>query len=541
MRIALAQINSNLGAFADNAEKIIEFIHRAHERRCDLVVFPEAALFGYHPVDLLERQEVVASQLKELKKIEAQVPDGMAAVVGLMAHNLRKKGKPFLNAAAFIQKGKKTRIYGKELLPTYDVFDEGRHIEPGCLENNIVTYKGKKILITICEDIWGWPDSLSGSLASYPYNPLQAIKGQSIDLVLNLSASPYTDQKLAQRQHVVAKTAKYLGAPVVYTNMIGAQDELIYDGASFVVNRTGQVLCSAARFEEDLLVVDLRQKQSGYRPQTSSLIENQRRAITLGIRDFVAKTGFKKVHLGLSGGIDSALVACLAVDAIGPQNVLLVGLPGPFTSSNSQMWSKKLSESLGSEYIELSIQNTFDACTAEIDNAFGKQSFSLVHENIQARARGSLLMAISNLKGSLLLNTSNKSELAMGYSTLYGDQVGGLCPIGDLLKTEVFALAKHYNAQSEVIPWEIINRPPSAELRPNQRDEDSLPPYKELDKAVEKLVEGFRPSRGALEKQVLNSLYKSEFKRWQAPPILKVSAHAFGRGRRLPIAHSVRA
>lgn len=539
MRVALAQINSFLADFEANKKKIIEYIQRARERRCDLVVFPEAALFGYHPVDLLERPSLVRQQEAALKDIHKAVPKGMAVLTGAIVRNASKSGKGFWNAAVLLEKGKKPRVFAKQLLPTYDVFDEGRHIEPGRVAKNQFTFKGSRIQVTICEDIWAWPLKNNPWYSKYGKNPLKEIKRGSVDLVINLSASPFTQNKFASRRMVTKATATHFRAPMIYVNLVGAQDELIFDGGSFALDKTGKVIAQSVRFEEDLNVVDLAGKkpEGGNRELPEDPQEILRAAIVLGIRDFLAKTGFKKVHLGLSGGIDSALVACLAADAVGPMNVTTIFMPGPFTARESQEWSKKLSDNLGTRFFELPIIEEYERMVKDLERVYGRLEFGIVNENLQSRLRGMFLMAVSNKEGSMLLGTTNKSEMATGYGTLYGDMIGGLMPIGDLLKTEVFALSRHYNSQSEVIPSGIIERPPSAELRPNQTDQDSLPPYDKLDKIVRRLVEGLHTPQNADEQRILEMMMKSEFKRWQAPPILKVSDHAFGRGRRFPIAH----
>lgn len=539
MRLALAQINSTLADFNANKTKILEYIARARERRCDLVVFPEAALFGYHPVDLLERPSLVSQQELALKEIHKAVPKGMAVLVGAIVRNASRNGKGFWNAAVLLEKGKKPRVFAKQLLPTYDVFDEGRHIEPGQVAKNHFSFKGWRIQVTICEDIWAWPLKHNPWYSKYGKNPLKAVKPGSVDLVVNLSASPFTQNKFTSRRLVTKATVAHFRAPMVYVNLVGAQDELIFDGGSFALDKSGKVIAQSVRFEEDLNVVDFdsRKPAGGGRDLPDDPQEILRAALVLGIRDFLAKTGFKKVHLGLSGGIDSALVACLAADALGPLNVTAVFMPGPFTSRESQEWAKKLAENLGVRYLDLPILAEYERMTKDLERVYGRLPFGLVHENLQSRLRGMFLMAISNQEGSMLLGTTNKSEMAVGYGTLYGDMIGGLMPIGDLLKSEVFALSRHYNSQAEVIPQDIIDRPPSAELRPNQTDQDSLPPYEELDPIVHRLVAGLHTPKNPLEQRVLEMMMKSEFKRWQAPPILKVSDHAFGRGRRFPIAH----
>lgn len=536
MKIAIAQINSVLGDFELNYKKIMSAVKSAHKQNVDVVVFPEAALFGYHPVDLLERPDIVNKQISYIAKIQKNMPKGIAAMVGAITKNPKINGKAYNNSAVFIQQDKKPKIFAKQLLPTYDVFDEARHIEAGETAKNIFTYKGKKILVTICEDIWAWP---LPSLDSSPYklNPLTKIKDK-VDLVINLSASPFTHTKLKNRTYVTQQVVKQFKAPMIYANMVGAQDELIFDGASFALSKTGKPLCQLADFEEDFKIVDIDSEP----PKVVHKLKSQRliraqKALECGLRDFVEKIGFKKVHLGISGGIDSALVATIAARAIGGDKLTLISMPGPYNSPKSHEASEKLAKNLGAEFIEIPIESYYKSLKTDLDKAFDVSEFSTMHENLQARLRGMILMAYSNKNNSLLLNTSNKSEFAMGYSTLYGDQCGGLSVIGDVLKTHVFKLAELYNKHEEVIPRFIIDRPPSAELRPNQKDEDSLPPYEKLDPIITKLVENCKPARSALEKRVLKALLLTEFKRWQAPPILKITDHAFGRGRRLPVVH----
>ena len=533
MRIGLAQINPHLGSFKKNREKILEWIGRAADRRCDLVLFPEMSLFGYHPGDLLERESVVKEQIKEFDRLAKKMPEGITALVGLVHRNTKKRGKKFINAAALLQKGKKPKIFAKELLPTYDVFDDHRHIEPGDLSKNIFRFKGKKCLVTICEDIWGWNET-------YSSNPLKKLKSTDVDLVLNLSGSPYTVGKRLQRKKITTLTAKHFKSPLVYVNLVGAQDELIFDGGSFAIDQKGKVLAQNAFFAEDLTVVDIAEQDGEKRPKPSSKTEEIRQALVLGIYDFVFKTGLGKVHLGLSGGIDSAVVASLAVDALGPQRVSCFGLPSEFNAPESLQLACDLAKNLGCEFREMNITRLFESAKATLNDTFGELEFSLVHENLQARIRGLLLMAYANKENSLLLTTGNKSEYATGYSTLYGDMCGGLAPIADLVKSRVYNIARLYNDEHELIPTRIIDRPPSAELRPNQKDEDSLPQYDVLDRAVEKIVEKYASARGETETWVLNAMMGSEFKRWQAPPVLKVTGHAFGRGRRFPVAHTVR-
>lgn len=537
-RIAIAQINTTLGDFAGNRKKIIEQIQRAEERHCDLVIFPESTLFGYHPFDLLERAKLVDQQLKELKEIEKAIPAGLAAVVGVITHNPDKKGRPYFNSAALVQKGKKTKFFHKELLPTGDVFDEARFIASGETKDNFFTFKGKKILLTICEDIWAWPEQDGKS--QYPKNPLLSLKGKKVDLVVNISASPFYPDKIKRRKFLVQKTAQLFKAPMVYVNLVGAQDEIVFDGGSFALTPKGKEISQCLSFEENFCVFDLDKKQGEIQPLIDDPIEILRKALVLGIQDFCKKVGLKKVHLGLSGGVDSALVACLAVDALGPSNVKTVAMPTQFNSPKSLSLARELAKNLGVELIEVPIQPIYESAKITVDQAFHIEKFGLVHENLQARIRGMVLMALSNSENSLLLATSNKSEFAAGYSTMYGDMCGGLAPIGDLTKKQVYQLCEHYNAERELIPVEILTRAPSAELRPNQKDQDSLPPYDDLDASVDRLVRECKEAKGPTDQWLLGALMKSEFKRWQAPPILKVSLHSFGRGRRFPVAHQAK-
>jgi len=535
MRIAIAQINPTLGDFAYNYEKIIEFIKRAEEKECELVVFPECALFGYHPYDLLERTKVVLEQEKYLQKIHKQIPKGMGVFVGAFTRNPSKLGRPYFNSAAFMVKGEKIKYFNKQLLPTGDVFDEARFIQPGSMKNNYLNFKGKRFFVTICEDIWAWPDAKGHS--PYVKNPLTEVSKKKVDMVINLSASPFFPGKLKQREYVTLKTAQYFKAPILYANLVGAQDEVIYDGASFVLSPKGKALMRCEEFEEDLNVINLDTLQAWSQAEMIKGPELLRKSLVLGIRDFCRKIGMQKIHLGLSGGIDSAVATCLAVEALGPGNVSVVAMPGPFSSPASLKLAEALAKNLMIQLTTVAINDTYQTITKDLEKAWSLKEFGVTQENIQARLRGMILMAYSNKENSLLITTSNKSEYAAGYSTMYGDMCGGLAPLGDLTKKQVYQLADLYNEQSELIPQEIINRAPSAELRPNQKDQDTLPPYSELDAAVVNLVEHSSAAKSNAEKWLLPVIMRTEFKRWQAPPILKVSEHSFGRGRRWPIAH----
>ncbi len=531
MKICLAQTNTTIAHFDQNLEKILQGIHYAHENKADLVLFPELSLFGYWPSDLLERKGIVRAQLEKLKQLQKKIPKNLGVLIGAVTLNPEKKGKFYRNTAVFLEHGKKPQFFSKELLPNYDVFDEVRHFVPGKIANNILKFKGQKILITICEDIWAWGSDFVGT--RYPENPLLKIKGK-FDLILNISASPYSYGKTKSRDWVVSKTAQKFKAPLVYVNQWGAQDEIIFDGGSLVVDAKGKKVFQAPYFQESFCVVDLKNLERQIIEKTNPQA-HLKEALVLGIRDYVQKNNFKKVHLGLSGGIDSALVAALAVEAVGAKNVVCIALPGPYSTQMSFDLALRLSENLKCEFKNVDINGIYKTFFDELDISLGIKEFSLVHENLQSRIRGNVLMAYSNFRNSLLLTTGNKAEYAMGYSTLYGDMCGGLAPLGDLLKNQVVSLCEYINKDKEIIPKEIISRPPTAELKENQKDEDSLPPYKILDPLVEKFIVKCEEPKNDTERDIFRRMMLAEFKRWQSAPILRVSEHAFGTGRRFPI------
>jgi NAD+ synthase (glutamine-hydrolysing) len=566
LRVYLAQINSCLGDFKQNHLKILAAIKKAKQENAHLVVFPEAALFGYPPFDLLERSGSVQYQLAELTKLQKKIPQGLTVLVGCFSNNPSERGRPYFNSVAVLTANQKIKFLNKTLLPTGDVFDESRFCEVGDITKNIIKVAGQSVLVTICEDIWAWPKN-----SIHKTNPILQIPKDKIDLVVNVSASPFFMDKWQQRLENVQMTAHYFSAPVIYLNTVGAQDELIFDGRSFWVNALGEVQDQLVAFKEVCKLADfsiLKQSfdsnvkeakqislkntkskmqpaalaNSKYQRQSSELnlaneLQLLREALILGIRDYCAKIGIQKIHLGLSGGIDSALVACLAAEAIGAENVTGIALPGPFNAPESYTLAKRLSDNLKINFFNWLIHPHFESFQKEISKYLNINEMGLVHENLQARLRGLILMIVANANGSLLLSTSNKSEIATGYSTLYGDMCGGLAPIGDLTKAQVYALSRIYVQERNWIPIDIIDRAPSAELRPNQKDQDSLPAYDLLDVAVENIVEKCESAKGKTEKWLLNVLFRNEFKRWQSPPILKVTSHAFGRGRRYPIAH----
>ncbi len=522
MDIAIAQINSHLGHLESNSKRIIDYCNQAARKNIDLLVFPELALIGYSPNDLLERPELYQQQKKFINHIAQSIPKNISILLGC----LNKESNKLFNSAALIQDNSIKKYFNKTLLPSYDVFDEPRHFTPGDLRKNFFTLKRKKVLVTICEDLW------FSDKDKYKQDPLDKLIKKP-DHIVSLNASPFEVGKQKRREEIVSKISKKFSCPITYVNTVGAQDELIFDGSSFQTNAKGFITTKLPSFEEHLFTG---QKTASRTPSKFASIE---KALILGIKDYFAKTGFTKAHLGLSGGIDSALVIYLAVKALGPENVTGIALPGPYSSKLSLSLAKKLSKNLGSHFIDHDTNKLYDQFIKGFDKSFGKQDFGLMHENTQARLRALTLMAFSNKENSLLLATSNKSELTVGYSTLYGDQCGALMPIGDLLKTDVFKFCEWINKKNgtEVIPSRIITRPPSAELKPNQKDSDSLPDYTKLDKSIHKVITLQKTPTNDLDKWVLNRSYISEFKRWQAAPVLKISEHAYGIGRRMPIAH----
>lgn len=535
MRIAIAQINSILGDIRFNKEKILEYVEKAKQKKAELVVFPESCLLGYHPFDLLERRELISELEKAEKDILKKIPKGIAVIFGTITRNKKKKGRPYFNSAILLQKGQKPRVFNKQLLPTGDVFDEARFIENGDIKNNYFQIGKKKFFLTICEDIWAWANKKGES--SYSLNPLEQVPLKKVDMVINISASPWFIGKEKLRDQVTQQTAKLFKAPLLYVNLVGAQDEIIFDGESFIVSPKGKTLLSCQKFSEDLNVYDLDTKEVWSKNPKSKPIEELRQALVMGIRDFCQKIGIQKVHLGLSGGIDSAVVAALAVDALGPSNVATFAMPGPHSAPISYELAEKLAKNLGIAFKSIDINPSYKVAAEVVRDTLGVKEFGVTHENLQSRLRGLYLMAYANATNSLLLTTGNKSEYATGYATLYGDMCGGLAPIGDLTKQQVYALAEHYNENRELIPEKIIKRAPSAELRPNQKDQDSLPPYDDLDQAVVNVVEKGLPAKNQTEKWLMQKLVATEFKRYQAAPILKTSSHSFGRGRRWPLAH----
>ena len=543
MKVALAQINPVIGDFEGNADKILRFVQDALKQKAEVVVFPEMSVCGYPPMDLLDQSSFVEANLKSLRRIQRQAPKGIGIVLGYVDKNRRSVGKALVNAAVLVEDGKILLTQTKTLLPTYDVFDEARYFEPA-RTREVLPYRGERIGIAICEDIW-WESEAAASVR-YPVDPVKDLLDQGASLILVPSASPFYSGKLQVRHRLLSSIGKTSGVPVVYVNMVGGNDSLIFDGRSLATSPEGALSFLAAGFEEQLSVVDTR-KAGPELALEVDLYGELEAALELGIRDYLDKCGFQRVHLGLSGGIDSAVVAVLAARALGPERVCVFSLPSRYSAAASSDDARRLAGNLGVAWHTLSIEEVFAAGLSTLAPLFEDREADATEENLQARIRGLLLMAYANKFHSLLLTTGNKSELATGYSTLYGDMCGVLAVIGDLFKTEVYGLADSLNRQEEVIPASIIAKAPSAELRPNQTDQDTLPPYDALDRILGSYLLDNKTREeitalgydSALVRQVLGMVARAEFKRRQAPPVLKVSPRAFGTGRRIPIARHI--
>jgi NAD+ synthase (glutamine-hydrolysing) len=543
VKIGLAQINPTIGDFSGNGEKVLRFAKKARDAGCALVVFPELCLCGYPPMDLLEHDAFVEENLKALRRVQQEAPAGIGIVVGYVDRNRSRSGKALLNAASLIADGEILHTQAKTLLPAYDVFDEARWFEPA-QERRAVPFEGERIGIAICEDLW-WESEPAPGLR-YPVDPVADLLDSGATLIVSPSASPFHAEKMKVRLSLLSRIGKSSGVPAVYVNTVGANDSLIFDGRSMATSTDGKLVYLGAGFEEDLGIFDTCQPASELSLPDDTYGEIER-ALVLGIRDYAAKCGFSRAHLGLSGGIDSALVAVLAVEALGPQKVDLFGLPSRYSSEGSVADARQLAGNLGLELKLLSIEGIFGSFLETLAPVFHGKPPDVTEENIQARIRGVLLMAYSNKFSSLLLTTGNKSELATGYATLYGDMCGGLAVIGDLLKTQVYGLARSVNARKPLIPEAILTKAPSAELRPNQKDQDSLPPYETLDRILELFLLENRSAEeigregldAELARAVIRMVEKAEYKRRQAPPVLKISRKAFGTGRRIPIARKL--
>jgi NAD+ synthetase len=540
MKIALAQINSTVGDFAGNIDRIVKYARRAQERGADLVVFPELALCGYPPRDLVERPGFIRKSETELVRLAGLLPP-VPVLVGYVRRSHAVQGKAAADAAALIKDGKVALDYTKILLPFYDVFDESRYFEPG---QSIRLYElnGFKLGITICEDVWNdkhfWKKQL------YRRDPVDECVHAGANLLLNIASSPYSTEKVQLRHDMLKAIADTRHIPVVYVNQVGGNDQLVFDGSSMAFNARGEVGARARSFEEDLVVFDTSGGRLEIYPAPACETESVYQALKLGVHDYVVKCAFQKVIVGLSGGIDSSLVATLAADALGPENVTGVGMPGPYSSPGSIRDAEALARNLRIDFRIIPITPIFESYLTALDPAFEGKPRDVTEENIQARVRGNILMALSNKFGSLVLSTGNKSELAAGYCTLYGDMAGGLAAIADVPKIMVYDLARYVNRAGERIPQACLEKPPSAELRPNQTDQDSLPPYEVLDAILKDYIEEALSSQEIAEKhrldlslvrETIRKVNGAEYKRQQAPPTLKVTAKAFGMGRRYPI------
>jgi NAD+ synthase (glutamine-hydrolysing) len=539
MKIALAQINPTVGDFAGNSAKIVEFAQRAAARGADLAIFSELCLCGYLPLDLLERPQFIERNERELACLATRLP--IPAIVGYAAKSTGATGKLAANAAALLANGKTEFVQHKMLLPTYDVFDESRYFQPA-QSQNIFAFAGQNLGITICEDIWN--DKTFWTKPLYERDPVSELTAKGASFIVNLSGSPYTIDKRHLRLDMLRALAKSSALPVAYVNQVGGDDSLVFDGGSVVVLPDGRVPAHAKSFEEDLVLFDTETNAGEIHSQPEKEIELVHQALICGTRDYVCKSGFRSIVVGLSGGIDSSMVAAIAVGALGRENVLGVSMPGPYSSGGSRSDAHKLAENLGIEFRSIPITDVFGAYRSALADAFQGRPEDVTEENLQARIRGNYLMALSNKFGSMVLSTGNKSELAVGYCTLYGDMAGGLAMLSDVPKTMVYELARLINRERELIPRASIEKPPSAELRPNQTDQDSLPPYDILDRILEAYIQDVKcPSQIAAEygfdlelvRSIAAKVDRNEYKRRQAAPGLKVTSRAFGLGRPFPI------
>ena len=535
MRIGIAQLNPIVGDIPGNLALALDAYEQLTGQGVDLVVYPELFLCGYPPRDLLLKENF-GKDLADSLHIFASATGPVPALIGYAEINQNPSKQPFLNAAGWCVQGQVTQSFHKRLLPTYDVFDESRYFVPG-REEFFVEYKSKKIAVTICEDIWNVLEN------EYPEDPVEEIASQSPDLLLNLSASPWHLGKSEKRIELLRKVSGKCQCPVVYVNSVGGNDELIFDGMSMSVDRDGTLLANSDSFKECIEVHDLNDQCPITSLPPNNPMERLRLALVLGVRDYAHKSGFSKGLIGLSGGIDSAVTAAIAVEALGQENVIGISLPSSISSQHSREDARELAENLGIQFHTLPIQGMVDSATIELQPLFKDRPVDVTEENIQARSRGLLLMAVSNKLGALLLTTGNKSELAVGYCTLYGDMCGGLAVISDVPKTQVFDLARHFNKEQILIPVNTIEKPPSAELRPDQKDSDSLPDYEILDSILHAYVEEGKSIDSLIqeghEEEIVRKITRlvdlNEYKRNQAAPGLKTTPLAFGVGRRIPI------
>jgi len=540
MKISLAQLNYHIGNFESNIKKIVDHIALAKADGADLVVFAELAVCGYPPRDFLEFEEFISL----CEDAAAQIAEhcmGIACIIGLPVRNESIAGKDLYNGAYFIEEGQVKAVVRKALLPNYDVFDEYRYFEPAT-EFECIDFKGTRIALTICEDLWNINNN-----PLYVSNPMDVLITQEPDVMINIAASPFSYQHDDIRMEVLSDNAKKYQLPLLYVNQVGAQTEIIFDGGSLVFDKDGDLLDEMPYFKEHLRTYTLNGREiEGYAKTEHVIVPDIAQihdALIIGIKDYFGKSGFSKAVLGLSGGIDSAIVCALACRALGPENVMAVLMPSKYSSDHSIKDALDLVENFGCKHEIIEIKEAADAFDSMLANAFNGLAFNLTEENIQARSRGIVVMAMSNKFGYILLNTSNKSECAVGYGTLYGDMCGAIGVIGDVYKTQIYELAHYINKDGEVIPENTIVKPPSAELRPGQKDSDSLPDYDTLDAILYQFIELRKSSKAiialgyeeTLVRRIIKMVNAAEFKRYQTPPILRVSPKAFGMGRRMPI------
>ena len=534
-------MNPTVGDFTGNARKIIEFARYAQQGHADLVLFPELSVCGYPPRDLVEKPGFVARCRQALEEIAAQTR-GIVCVCGFVSRACYETGKSVMNSAAVLRDGEVALVQSKRLLPTYDVFDEMRNFAPA-ERQELFALDGKKLALTICEDAWN--DKTFWNRRLYRVDPVEELIQAGGEVVLNISASPFHLGKRELRREMLASIARHHRVPVVMVNQVGGNDSLVFDGSSIVVGADGEVLAQAKSFEEDLIFYDTEARQGDVHPYIEGEAASAFAALVLGTRDYVRKCGFGKALIGLSGGIDSALTAVIAVEALGAENVIGVAMPSQYSSEGSVQDARELAQNLNIRFEVVPIKGIFDSFRNSLSKIFSGLGEDVTEENIQARARGTLLMAISNKFGALVLSTGNKSEIGVGYCTLYGDMVGGLAVISDVPKTLVYRIAEYVNSRRPVIPQSTITKPPSAELRPDQKDSDSLPPYDILDQILVDYVEDMKPADEiagqrkidpTLVRAVIKMVDRAEYKRQQAAPGLKISEKAFGVGRRFPIA-----
>jgi len=543
MKIALVQLNPIVGDFPHNAEQIVSYADKARAAGADLVVFSELVIPGYPPRDLLEKNDFVRSNLDCVNSLKNTI-QGIGVLCGYVAINPENEGKSLYNAAVLFENGQVLQHVYKSLLPTYDVFDESRYFEPGTVSKPI-SYKGLQLGVTICEDAWNDKDIFSRRI--YHRDPVAHLVEAGAELIVNISASPFHVGKHDFRRHMLGAIAKKYRVPLAYVNQVGGNDSLLFDGLSTVFDRDGRIVGSASDFQEDMIVYDTETDLSERHPDAGSDIESLLAALVMGTRDYVSKCGFSKVVIGLSGGIDSALTACIAARALGPENVSTIFMPSRYTSQDNYEDTQLLAENLAVSYRVVPIDTIYGSFLESLPFSTEREP-GITEQNLQARIRGTTLMAVSNKEGSILLSTGNKSELAVGYCTLYGDMAGGLAVISDVPKTMVYELSRYINRQNEVIPQRILDKPPSAELKPDQTDQDDLPSYDVLDPLLAGYIEELKGESELIREghptelvgDVVSRVVRNEYKRHQAAPGLKVTSKAFGYGRRYPMAQRYR-